>query len=108
MSPPRTGLSANWFSLWERMRIAKVLDGEGRPAEAIAVLKEDTSPASLEFTNAWNWLQCRLQLAELCRKHGLTKDAAEVENEIRHFLSEADSDHPVLARLRVLQAARQR
>jgi len=53
---------------------------------------------------AWPWPQCRMKLAELYRKDGQPEEAAKVEDEIRHYLSEADANHPVLSRLRGLIA----
>jgi len=45
-----------------------------------------------------------MKLAELYRKDGQPEEAAKVEDEIRHYLSEADANHPVLSRLRGLMA----
>jgi hypothetical protein len=45
------------------------------------------------------WPQCQLKLAELYRKAGRPDAAGRVEESIRHFLSAADRDHPVLVQL---------
>jgi tetratricopeptide (TPR) repeat protein len=103
--PPGRGLNGtHWLALWYRMTLATILDGQGRTREAIAQIKDDTRPAVVAIDTAWPWPQCRMKLAELYRKDGQPEEAAKVEDEIRHYLSEADANHPVLSRLRGLMA----
>jgi DNA-binding winged helix-turn-helix (wHTH) protein/tetratricopeptide (TPR) repeat protein len=72
----------------------------GKIEEAIVRLDMATRPADVNLMVDWMWTDCRVKLAELYRKAGREQDAVKTENEMRLYLSEADSDHPVLARLR--------
>jgi tetratricopeptide (TPR) repeat protein len=86
--------------LWSRMVEAAALEQQGKAEAALTLLEKETKPADADFHTGFPWPKARLQLADLYRKAGRAADAVRVEDEIRQFLSEADADHPVLARLR--------
>lgn len=91
--------------LWNRYGLACVLERQGRVEEAIARLEE--TPASDVIENSlWHWLACRAKLAELCRKAGRMDEAVKVEDDLRHYLSEADPDHPLLVKLNKVSSSR--
>jgi tetratricopeptide (TPR) repeat protein len=89
-----------YVQLWMRMVQASALEQQGKSGEALTLLEQEIKPAHADFSTGYPWPKARLQLADLYRKAGRASDAARVEDEIRHFLSEADADHPVLVRLR--------
>ncbi len=80
---------------------ASAMAQQGKIEEAIVRLDAATRPGEANLMFDWNWTDCRVKLAELYRKAGREPDAVRTENEMRLYLSEADSGHPVLARLRV-------
>jgi hypothetical protein len=83
----------------ESILFADALESVGDLDAAIAAAARDTGPQAADFSWGWLWPQCRLKLASLYRKKGSIREAQAVEQEIRHFLSEADSNHPVLSQL---------
>jgi hypothetical protein len=89
---------------FNRFPLAIALERLGKPEEAIAGLEEEDLPHRDLCLN-WTWPQCRAKLAELYRKVGRIDDAVKVENQLRHYLSEADPDYPILAQLRAIEAA---
>jgi DNA-binding winged helix-turn-helix (wHTH) protein/tetratricopeptide (TPR) repeat protein len=96
--PTRYSFSANRFAL------ANALERLGKREEAIVRLEEENLPGNRYAFN-WTWLEYRAKLAELYRKVGRINDAIKVENQLRHYLSEADPDYPILAQLRAVEAA---
>lgn len=92
--------------LWNRYSLANALARQGRITEGIAQL-QDTSADSLAEIFMWPWLQCRAKLAELLRKADRVDEAVKVEDDLRHRLSEADADHPILAHLNKVASSRQ-
>jgi Tfp pilus assembly protein PilF len=95
---------ANWSNVWFRYALASALEQQGRIGDAIAAITDDTRPANVDLLTAVPWPYARLKLAYLCRKSGRTLEAARVEAEMEHYLSEADPDHPVRARMRTMSA----
>ncbi len=85
-------------SLRYKLALATALEEVGKVWEAIAELRDETRPAIVDLALGWNWPQCRWKLAELYREAGMPGEAALVEQEIHHYLSAADPDHPMLAR----------
>lgn len=99
-----TGWGANWEYLWWRTVYSQALQRLGRLQEAASQLGEETRPPNVDFVWAATWPKPRLELAKLLRKTGRTSDAMRVEEEIRHYLSQADGDYWALAQLRTLDA----
>jgi tetratricopeptide (TPR) repeat protein len=87
-----------------RFPLAITLDRVGRLDEAIARLEEEEIPHNNVCSDSM-WPLYRAKLAELYRKVGRIDDAVKVENQLRHYLSEADPDYPILAQLRAAEAA---
>jgi len=87
-----------WYLLYG-FPLAIALEKQGKLREAIDKLDEVDLPHGNLCFNAM-WPQYRAKLAELYRKVGRIDDAVKVENQLRHYLSEADPDFPVLAQLR--------
>jgi tetratricopeptide (TPR) repeat protein len=71
----------------------------GRADEGIAILQRDTAPAGVRNLEVFPWLHCRATLARLLRQQHRIGEAQKVEAELRHYLSQADPDHPLLAEL---------
>ncbi len=82
-----------------RLPLAIALERLGKREEAIAKLEEGASPRARYGFNSY-WMAERAKLAELYRKVGRIDDAVKVENQLRHYLSEADADFPILMQLR--------
>jgi DNA-binding winged helix-turn-helix (wHTH) protein len=98
MSMPRTGRYLGIDLL------ASALARAGRLDKATDVLQlYDVS--SVKLMENFPWLHCRWQLAQLLRRRGRTDEAVRVEEELRHYLSQADEDHPLLQQLRARAAA---
>ena len=58
-----------------------------------------------EGWQVFSWLRCRVLLAEMYRDAGRHADAEHVALEVRHLLSVADDDNPLVARaLKVSQS----
>jgi hypothetical protein len=51
------------------------------------------------FFGPAQWMQTRLQLADLYRETGALDRARAIEDDLRRLLAVADSDHPILVRL---------
>jgi tetratricopeptide (TPR) repeat protein len=99
------GIPVNRYGyLLYRFPLAIALERQGKFKEAIARLEEVDLPHTQLCFNAM-WPKCRAKLAELYRKVGRIDDAVKVENQLRHYLSEADADFPILAQLRAAEAA---
>src|SRR5262249_12959569 len=84
---PLTWPASKWFHV-----TASALEQKGKLEEAIAQLRDNTSPAFIDFVQNWCWAECRRKLVELCRKAGRPQDAAKVEDELRTYLSAGDRD----------------
>jgi len=91
--------------LWNRYGLACVLERQGRLEEAITRL-EDAPASDVIDTSLWQWLLCRAKLGQLYRKVGRLPDATKTEDDLRHYLSEADPDHPLLAELNKVSSSR--
>jgi len=89
---------------WNRYALACVLERQGKLEEAIAKLEEVPASHSIA-TSAWHWLICRAKLADLYRRAHRISDAVRVEGELRHYLSEADADHPLVVKLAKVSAS---
>jgi DNA-binding winged helix-turn-helix (wHTH) protein/tetratricopeptide (TPR) repeat protein len=90
-----------------RDMLASALARQGGVDEAIAVL-EELDPTAVQLMEVYPWLHCRWQLAQLLRKRDRKDEARKVENELLHYLSKADDDHPLLVKLRAQAVADQR
>ncbi|MEO7271686.1 MAG: protein kinase [Vicinamibacterales bacterium] len=74
----------------------------GDRAAAIGLLEHLDGTRAVAVTYAWtvyDWLRCRVLLADLYRQTDRVADAERVEAEVRSLLAVADSDHPLLVRL---------
>jgi serine/threonine-protein kinase len=74
----------------------------GDRAAAIGFLEHLDGTRAVAVTYAWtvyDWLRCRVLLADLYRQTDRVADAERVEGEVRSLLAVADSDHPLLVRL---------
>ena len=74
----------------------------GDRAAAIALLEHLDGTRAVAVTYAWtvyDWLRCRVLLADLYRETDRVADAERVEAEVRSLLAVADPDHPLLLRL---------
>jgi len=76
------------------------------PLRAIRVLEEASarpfrtySYMEIGVSGSYFWLRVKVRLGELYRAQGRLKDAEQIDFEVRHLLSAADPDHPLLARL---------
>jgi tetratricopeptide (TPR) repeat protein len=81
------------------LTMSHVLEQRGQLEPALNVLEPvDTGPAHFEVFAYWHRLQ--YQRARLLRKLHRTQKAAEIETALRRDLRLADSDHPLLERLK--------
>jgi len=83
--------------------LAVALAKTGRAAQAVAMLQRDTQPGDVRVLDAFSWLECRATLAHLLRQQRRPEEAQKVEAELRHYLSQADPDHPLLVELNRLK-----
>ncbi|HKD09999.1 MAG TPA: protein kinase [Bryobacteraceae bacterium] len=100
MAPVPRADGPEYTYLWYRLAAANVLERRGKLAEAIEMIGPEISPNAVSLLEGWTWPQCRLKLAELYRKQGRRHEAAEVESEVRRYLSQADCELPAIALLR--------
>ncbi len=88
--------------------LARALEKKGQLGEAILVL-EGASRAKRNCYSlfnghaGWAWLRNQEQLAQLYREAGRIAEAVAIEADLRHMLSRADPDFPMLVRLNRLR-----
>jgi DNA-binding winged helix-turn-helix (wHTH) protein len=90
----------SYFNLWYHLTIALTLEQQHDLNGAISELEWDTRPAIVNVRQGWPWSKCRLELMRLYQEAGRAADARRVADEIRFYLSAADSDNPTLSKLR--------
>ena len=54
----------------------------------------------MRWFGLYDWLRCRVLLAELYREAGWTRQAEDVESEVGRLIRVADADHPLFRGLR--------
>jgi hypothetical protein len=89
-------------SIYRFESLADVFVQQRQPARAIAALEDSLLYRSKPFLAVW-WMRNELRLAELYQGSGRDADALPLEAHLDKLLVAADSDFPLLVRLRALE-----
>ena len=91
--------------------LAVAYTSAGNPESAIALLEPLGDARAAAVSSQWrvyDWLRCRVLLAELYQSSGRHDDALRLAAEIRRLLGVSDADHPLLRRVARLEASGRR